>query len=214
MANIALHNLFSLLNKKIGGNLMSEMLNVRDLITVGIFAVILTVLIFIFGMLGYVPILMIALPIISAIVAGIPYMLFLTRVSKFGMVTLLGLVLGIVMFLSGHTWIPIVVYTVCGLIADIVLRMGDYSSIKHSIVSYGFFILGVFGNMLPFYILRDYFVESIRSSMGTDYVNVILPFLTNEMLIVLIIATFIVGLIGAYIGKIVLKKHFEKAGIA
>ena len=45
-------------------------------------------------------------------------------------------------------------------------------------------------------------------------VLVILPFLTNEMLIVLIIATFIVGLIGAYIGKIVLKKHFEKAGIA
>ena len=41
-----------------------------------------------------------------------------------------------------------------------------------------------------------------------------LPFLTNEMLIILIIATFVVALIGAYIGKIVLKKHFEKAGIA
>ncbi len=74
--------------------------------------------------------------------------------------------------------------------------------------------MGIFGNMLPFYILRDYFVESIRASMGTDYVNVILPFLTNEMLIILIIATFVVALIGAYIGKIVLKKHFEKAGIA
>ena len=193
---------------------MSEILNVKDLITVGIFAVILTVLIFLFGMLGYIPILMIGLPIIAALIAGIPYMLFLTRVDKFGMTTLLALVFGIVMFLSGHTWIPIVVYTFCGLIADVVLKMGDYSSIKNSIISYGFFSLGVFGNMLPFYILRDYFVESIRASMGTDYVNVILPFLTNEMLIVLIIATFIVGLIGAYIGKIVLKKHFEKAGIA
>ncbi len=193
---------------------MSEMLNVKDLITVGIFAVILTVVIFLFGMLGYIPILMIGLPIIAALVAGIPYMLFLTRVDKFGMTTFLGLVLGIVMFLSGHTWIPIAVYTICGLIADLVLKMGNYSSIKNSIISYGFFSLGVFGNMLPFYILRDYFVESIRASMGTDYVNVILPFLTNEMLIVLIIATFIVGLIGAYIGKLVLKKHFEKAGMA
>ena len=36
---------------------MSKMLNVKDLITVGIFAVILTVSIFIFGMLGYIPIL-------------------------------------------------------------------------------------------------------------------------------------------------------------
>ena len=156
---------------------MSKMLNVKDLITVGIFAVILTVSIFIFGMLGYIPILMIALPVIVA-------------------------------------WIPIVVYTLCGLMADVVLKIGDYSSIKNSIISYGFFSLGIFGNMLPFYILRDYFVESIRASMGTDYVNVILPFLTNEMLIILIIATFVVALIGAYIGKIVLKKHFEKAGIA
>lgn len=76
---------------------MSKMLNVKDLITVGIFAVILTVSIFIFGMLGYIPILMIALPVIVALIAGIPYMLFLTRVDKFGMTSLLGLVLGIVM---------------------------------------------------------------------------------------------------------------------
>lgn len=193
---------------------MSDMLNVKDLITVGIFAVIMIVVIFIFGMLGYIPILMIGLPIISALVCGIPFMLFLTRVSKFGMVTLLGLILGLVMFLSGHTWIPILVFTLCALIADVIIKMGDYSSIKHSIVGYAVFALGVFGNMLPFYILRDYFVESIRSSMGNDYVNVILPFLTNEMLVVLIAVTFIAGLIGAYIGKVVLKKHFEKAGIA
>ena len=68
--------------------------------------------------------------------------------------------------------------------------------------------------MLPFFILRDFFVESIRTSMGNDYVAVIEPFLTYEVLIILVIVTFIVGLISAYVGKIVLKKHFEKAGIA
>ncbi|WP_296889180.1 MptD family putative ECF transporter S component [uncultured Methanobrevibacter sp.] len=101
---------------------MSERLNVKDLITVRIFAVILIVLIFVFGMLGYIPILMLALPILAALICGIPYMLFLTRVSKFGMVTLLGLILGIVMFLSGHTWVSIVTFTICALIADFILR--------------------------------------------------------------------------------------------
>ena len=110
---------------------MSERLNVKDLITVGIFAVILIVLIFAFGMLGYIPILMLALPIIAALICGIPYMLFLTRVSKFGMVTLLGLILGIVMFLSGHTWVPILVFTLFAFIADCILKMGNYSSIKN-----------------------------------------------------------------------------------
>lgn len=193
---------------------MSEKLNVKDLITVGIFSVIIIVLIFIFGMLGYVPILMIALPILAALICGIPYMLFLTRVNKFGMVTLMGLILGIVMFLSGHTWVPIVVFTLFAFIADCILKAGNYSSMKNSIISHGVFILGIMGNMLPFFILRDFYMDSMRASMGNDYVNVVAPFLNNEVLIVLFILTFIVGIASAYLGKIVLKKHFEKAGIA
>lgn len=193
---------------------MSERLNVKDLITVGIFSVIIIVLIFIFGMLGYIPMLMLALPILAALICGIPYMLFLTRVSKFGMVTLLGLIIGIVMFLTGHTWVSIVVFTVCALIADIILKMVNYSSIKNSIISHGVFILGIMGNMLPFFILRDAYMSAMRASMGNDYVNVIAPYLQTNFLIVLIILTFIAGLISAYIGKIVLKKHFERAGIA
>lgn len=193
---------------------MSERLNVKDLITVGIFSVIIIVLIFVFGMLGYIPVLMLALPILAALICGIPYMLFLTRVSKFGMVTLLGLILGIVMFLSGHTWVPIVTFTICALIADFILKMGNYSSVKNSIISHGVFILGIMGNMLPFFILRDQYMSAMRTSMGNDYVNVIAPYLQSNFLIVLIILTFIAGLISAYIGKIVLKKHFERAGIA
>ena len=57
-------------------------------------------------------------------------MLFLTRVSKFGMVTLLGLILGIVMFLSGHTWVPIVTFTACAFIADLILKMEDIPLLK------------------------------------------------------------------------------------
>lgn len=193
---------------------MSERLNVKDLITVGIFSVIIIVLIFIFGMLGYVPILMLALPILAALICGVPYMLFLTRVSKFGMVTLMGLILGCVMFLSGHTWVPIVTFTVCALVADIILKMGNYSSVKNSIISHGVFILGIMGNMLPFFILRDAYMAAMRSSMGNDYVNVVAPFLQTNVLIILIVLTFVFGLVSAYIGKIVLKKHFQKAGIA
>ena len=193
---------------------MSERLNVKDLITVGIFSVIIIVLIFIFGMLGYIPILMIALPILAALICGIPYMLFLTRVNKFGMVTLMGLILGIVMFLSGHTWVPIIVFTFFAFIADCILKMGNYSSVKNSIISHGVFIMGIMGNMLPFFILRDYYMSSMQASMGADYVNVISPFINTPVLIALFILTFIVGIASAYLGKIVLKKHFEKAGIA
>lgn len=193
---------------------MMERLNIKDLITVGIFSVINIILIFTFGMLGYIPILMLGLPIIGALVWGIPFMLFLTRVNKFGMITLMGLIIGIVMFLSGHTWIPIIVYTITGLIADIIIKTKDYSSIKTSIIGYAVFAVGLIGNMLPFFILRDYYISAMNASMGAEYVNFITPFLQYHFLIILVILTFIAGLISGYIGKLVLKKHFEKAGMA
>ena len=193
---------------------MMESLNIKDLITVGIFSVINIILIFTFGMLGYIPILMLGLPIIGALVWGIPFMLFLTRVNKFGMITLMGLIIGIVMFLSGHTWIPIIVYTITGLLADIIIKTQNYSSIKTSIIGYAVFAVGLIGNMLPFFILRDYYISAMNASMGAEYVNFITPFLQYHFLIILVILTFIAGLISGYIGKLVLKKHFEKAGMA
>lgn len=191
-----------------------DSLNIKDLITVGIFSVINIILIFTFGMLGYIPILMLGLPIIGALVWGIPFMLFLTRVNKFGMITLMGIIIGIVMFLSGHTWIPIIVYTITGLLADIIIKTQNYSSIKTSIIGYAVFAVGLIGNMLPFFILRDYYISAMNASMGAEYVNFITPFLQYHFLIILIILTFIAGLISGYIGKLVLKKHFEKAGMA
>lgn len=193
---------------------MMDSLNIKDLITVGIFSVINIILIFTFGMLGYIPILMLGLPIIGALVWGIPFMLFLTRVNKFGMITLMGIIIGIVMFLSGHTWIPIIVYTITGLLADIIIKTQNYSSIKTSIIGYAVFAVGLIGNMLPFFILRDYYISAMNTSMGAEYVNFITPFLQYHFLIILIILTFIAGLISGYIGKLVLKKHFEKAGMA
>ena len=193
---------------------MMDSLNIKDLITVGIFSVINIILIFTFGMLGYIPILMLGLPIIGALVWGIPFMLFLTRVNKFGMITLMGIIIGIVMFLSGHTGIPIIVYTITGLLADIIIKTQNYSSIKTSIIGYAVFAVGLIGNMLPFFILRDYYISAMNASMGAEYVNFITPFLQYHFLIILIILTFIAGLISGYIGKLVLKKHFEKAGMA
>lgn len=59
---------YSIFNKNFGGILMSERFNIKDLITVGIFSVMLTVVIFIFGMLGFIPGIMVALPIVIALV--------------------------------------------------------------------------------------------------------------------------------------------------
>jgi energy-coupling factor transport system substrate-specific component len=192
----------------------NKKLQAKDLIHIGIFTAVYFVVFFACGMLGYIPILFIVLPVIVPIGTSIPFMLFLTKVKKFGMVTIMAIILGLLMFATGHTWLPIVTATGCGLIADIIFKAGEYKSFKHTVLGYAIFSVWPIGAMLPLWVMRESYLEYIRVSMGQEYTNMILSLTPNWSVFILIGAAFIAGIIGAYFGKAVLKKHFEKAGIA
>lgn len=193
---------------------MDKKLQAKDLINVGIFTAIYFVIFFATGMVGYVPMLFILLPIIVPITTGIPFMLFLTKVKKFGMVTIMSIALGLLMFATGHTWVPIVTATICGCIADLIFKAGGYKSFKLTVLGYAVFSIWSMGAMLPIWIMRDSYLEYIRSSMGSEYTNAILSLTPNWMAFVVVGMAFVAGIIGAYFGKAVLKKHFMRAGIA
>ena len=77
---------------------MSNKLQAKDLISLGLF----TVLYFVIGCcvaipIGFVPIFLPVLGALWALITGIPFMLFLTRVKKFGMVTIMGILSGLLM---------------------------------------------------------------------------------------------------------------------
>ena len=68
--------------------------------------------------------------------------------------------------------------------------------------------------MLPMWIMRDTFFEAYRSNGGTDeYIDAVMGLTANWMLPVVIVLGIVGGVIGAYLGKAILKKHFVKAGI-
>ena len=83
---------------------MSSRLEVKDLITIGVFSAVYVVTFFTTAMVGYVPVLLIVLPGLIAITTGIPFLLFLTRVTKFGMVSLLAIVM--TAFPAGLSMLP------------------------------------------------------------------------------------------------------------
>ena len=166
---------------KAGGRLAG-----KDLINIGIFTAIYFVVVFAVACLGFVPILMAAICGIIPLVAGIPYMLFLTRARKFGMVTILGLLTGIIMFITGMGYFSIATGLICGLI----------------------------GNFLPFLVTADAYLPTVRAQYGDAYVDELMTYLQPEMYPVLLVACFVTGIIGGFIGRAVLKKHFKRAGIA
>ena len=185
----------------------------KDLINIGIYAAIYCVLMTCIAMLGYIPIMLPMLAVIGPIVLGVPMMLFYTKVKKFGMITIMGTIVGIYLCVTGMGFWPIVFGVVFGFLADSVAKGGKYVSSKKTILSYGTFCVMLFGNFLPLYIDREAYF-STRQSFGAEYINSLSNIMQPWTAPAIIIAAFVCGMLGALLGKALLKKHFVKAGIA
>ena len=68
----------------------NKKLKAKDLINVGIYTAIYIVIFFVVGMLNAIPVLYPFLYVLIPLISGIPFMLFLTKTEKFGMVTIHG----------------------------------------------------------------------------------------------------------------------------
>ena len=98
-------------------------LNGRDFINIGIYAAIYFVIVMALAMTGLIPIFLILLSSMVGIIGGIPFMLFLTKVKKPGMIIIMSLIMGILMFLTGMTWVPIPFSIVTGLLQNSFIGM-------------------------------------------------------------------------------------------
>mgnify|MGYP002543625705 FL=1 len=185
----------------------------KDLINIGIYAAIYCLLMTCVAMLGYIPIMLPMLAVIGPIVLGVPMMLFYTKVKKFGMITIMVTIIGIYLCVTGMGFWPIVFGVVFGFLADLVAKSGKYVSSKKTILSYGTFCVLLFGNFLPLYIDREAYF-STRQSFGAEYINSLSNIMQPWTAPAIIIAAFVCGMLGALLGKALLKKHFVKAGIA
>ena len=65
------------------------------------------VVFFTVGMINAIPFLYPLLFILVPLITGIPFMLFLTKVEKFGMVSIMAVIIGIFWFIMGYTWFPV-----------------------------------------------------------------------------------------------------------
>ena len=101
-----------------------------------------------------------------------------------------------------------------GVLGDVILRAGKYQSWKCTLLGNGVFSLWIMGYVSRMFLTRDTFFASLVSSYGQEYVDTLMSYTPDWTYPVLFVVTFIGGILGALLGKAVLKKHFEKAGVA
>lgn len=191
-------------------------LTVPDLISVGVFTalyfVLVTVATFTCALLPGVG--NIVLPALAALISGSVYMLLAAKLQKFGGITIMGLVMGLFFFVSGHFVLSFATNIVCGLLADLITARGKFRSKKLLLVSYVVFSYGLTGPILPLWFMKDAYIANL-TARGKDaaYIDTLFAPINNGSFVAAMAAILVCAVLGGLFGQRMMKKHFEKAGI-
>lgn len=146
-------------------NQKSNKLTVPDLISVGVFTalyfVLVTVATFACALLPGVG--NILLPAVAALISGSVYMLLAAKLQKFGGITIMGLVMGLFFFVSGHFVLSFAANIICGVAADLVAAAGKYRSKKLLLASYVVFSYGLTGPILPLWFMKSAYIANLTA---------------------------------------------------
>ena len=177
-----------------GGARAANIASPRNLINVGVFTALYFIALFASGMLGAIhPIMIFIGGIIGIIVEAIICMLYVARTRAFGAYAILGLIIGILMVATGHAWVTPLVATVLGLAV---------------------FSIWAISPILPVIWASDAYFADIRESMGDTYARDLQSLISMKFLLGWILVIALVAGASALLGMKVLRKHFERAGVA
>ena len=188
-------------------------LQAKDLINLGLF----TVLYFVIGCcvaipIGFVPIFLPVLGSLWSLITGIPFMLFLTRVKKFGMVTIMGVLSGLLMGLTGMGFWGVPMGLIFGLLGDLILKSGDYKSAKKSILGYAVFSLWMVGTYIPMYFMVEDSWASFAASFGEEYADRVMAVMPMWSIILVVAGIFVFSHFGRSAWKSTPEKTLCESG--
>lgn len=184
----------------------------KDLINIGIFTAIIVVVMFVVMPIGFIPVLLPLYCVFMPLLAGIPFMLFLTKVKKFGMILIMGILFGIVLMFTGMGWYALPITVVSSLIAELLVKKGGYKNKTLGVAAHGIFSVWVFGSFIPLIFMADeYWAQN--ADFGAEYIEQMKNIFQLWTAPALIICCIVFGVIGALLGTKIMKKHFVKAGI-
>ncbi len=185
----------------------------KDLVNIGIFAVIYFVGLFVVGMpLGFLVVAYLFFPFATSVVLGIAVMFLLAKVQKpFGLF-IFAAIPGCLMTLMGHTPVVAIHALIVAALAEIVRKAFGYKTVKGSIAGYAVMSLWLCGAFWQIFILKDQYYALTEKMMGAEYAAQLVS-LPIWIMPILYVSAFAGGILGGLLGAKVLKKHFAKAGL-
>ena len=190
-------------------------LTIKDLVTTGIFSALCFILVLLGGVFfGANPVLTFWMPVGSALLAGPVFLLLIAKVPKHGPLTIVGVITGLIFFVTGMHWTMCVAYAVFGVGADLIVGAWKFKNIWLNILAYMLYSLAAIFPYVMFFFSRESYMSYLLAK-GTDqaYLDTMAQAGQDWIFPVIVIGTLLVSFLSGLFGKKLLKKQFEKAGI-
>ena len=180
-------------------------LNIKDIITVVLLALINVVIFFASSVLYATPITIVLMPVFFALLEGIVYFIIGTKVKKPGAI----LIYSIVRAIMGGYLPYIILFILSGVIAELILWKTSYGNGKALTVSYIINqVFAAFGStIIPYAIAAKAMADQAVSDGRQDNILKASEILRSWWSVALVAGVIVAAFIGAMIGRRIVKKH-------
>lgn len=145
-----------------------------------------------------------------AVVWGTIFILLFTKVNKKGVVLLFGLIWAAMQLMS-FLGVAIVI-AIGAVIAELLWDKLDRRKFSTMLLCFTVQVIFLYlGMTLPLIFMKDMYLAAV--SAYADLYSTVFDMLIGPMFFVGLAATVVGCIVGAFLGKLLLKKHFAKAGI-
>lgn len=145
-----------------------------------------------------------------AVVWGTIFILLFTKVNKKGVVLLFGLIWAAMQLMS--FWGVAIVIAIGAVIAELLWDKLDRRKFSTMLLCFTVQVIFLYlGMTLPLIFMKDMYLAAV--SAYADLYSTVFDMLIGPMFFVGLAATVVGCIVGAFLFKLLLKKHFEKAGI-
>lgn len=190
-------------------------LSVKDMVTIGVFSALLFITMIVGGIFfAPNPILTFYMPIGSALLGGPVLMLLIAKVPKRGPIAISGILCGVIYFATGMHWAMDLGYILGGILGDLIAGTKQYKNKWLNIIAFICISLGGTGSYICYFMNTESWCSyMLNGGTSASYIEAMNAAAQDWMLMVMLGGTIVVAFLSGFVGSILLKKQFEKAGI-
>ena len=99
------------------------------------------------------------------------------------------------------------------LVAEGIRRLGKYRSLHYNMLAYVVMATILCSSLLQMLVMKARYLQLTEAEMGREYTEALEKLISVRNMGFVYLGAVLGGTVGAFLGRKLLKKHFEKAGI-